>query len=80
MSTQLKIARIAIPATLIALTLAFFVGAIAAIYTGLNAMSPVSVDTETMGTFFVLSVMSLVCAAGTGFLARVAIDDARSLV
>lgn len=74
--TRDQITRIAVPATLTALTLVFLVDTVAAMHTAVTA-SPG--DTETLGTFTVISLMSAVCAAATGFLAWVSVDDARDV-
>lgn len=76
MSARLKIARIAIPGILFALTLVFLVGAFAALHTVVTAAPG---DTETVGTFVVIGLMTAACAWGAGFIAKVAVDDARSL-
>ena len=64
--TRDQINRIAVPATVTALTLVFLVDTVAAMHTAVTA-SPG--DTETLGTFTVISLMSAVCDAATGFLA-----------
>ena len=59
-----KIARIAVPATLTAMTLVFVVATVAAMRTAVTAAPG---DTETLGVFTVISLMSAVCSASTGF-------------
>lgn len=63
MSARLKIARVAVPGILFALTLVFLVGAFAALHTAVTAAPG---DAETAGTFIIIGLMTAACAWGPG--------------
>lgn len=76
MRTSQRIACASVPVVLLAVTSVFVLGTAAAIRTAVTAAPG---DTETVGTFIIIGLMTAVCAWGTGVIAKVSIDDVRKL-
>ena len=76
MRTSQRIAYTCVPVVLLAVTVAFVLATAAAISTAATAAPG---DTETVGTYIIIGLMTAVCAWGTGVITKVSMNDVRQM-